>query len=105
MNWSTFVTLSVSSAAFHWILARSTIMKWFWGASWLPRRIRELLECPACSGFWLGLYLGVVGIQPITTHSWLVNVLFTGVLALFGTPVAEGILLWGLERSRVPPSA
>lgn len=104
MNWSTFATLSVLSAAIHWIFARSKIMKWYWGASWLSQPVRALLECPACSGFWIGLCLGSHGVQPITTHSWLVNVFFAGVLALFGTPIAESVMLWGLERSRVPPS-
>lgn len=102
MNWSTFATLSVLSAAIHWIVARSKIMKWFWGARWLPHFFRDLLACPACSGFWVGLTLGALGILPIAPlpFRWL-EVLTAGVLAVWGTPVAQAIVLWGLDRSRL----
>lgn len=102
MNWSMFATLSVLAATIHWIVARALIMRWFWGARWLPHVVTDLLECPACFGFWIGIGLGLVGVQPIAvSHTW-ANALLSGVLAVFGTPIAEGALIWGLEHSRIP---
>lgn len=102
MNWSTFLTLGVLAASIHWTVARATITKWFWGASWLPRFLAELLSCPACSGFWIGLGLGLAGLRPLHTGHDLLDVFLAGVLALYATPVLEGVMLWGLERSRIP---
>lgn len=102
MNWSAFLTLGVLAASIHWTVARAKITQWFWGASWLPRILNELLSCPACSGFWIGLGLGLAGLRPLHTDLVTLDVLATGVLALYTTPILEGVMLWGLERSRIP---
>ena len=99
--WSTLATLAILSATIHWIAARATIMRWFWGATWLPAWLDALLACPACSGFWLGLALGLAGLRPLATgHVWL-DVLAAGLAGVWGTPVTEGVLLWGLDRSAI----
>lgn len=100
MNWSAFLTLNILATAIHWTIARSQIMRWFWGSTWLPELLRDLLECPACSGFWIGLGLGLAGLRPLGGPWWWGS-LAAGALALFGTPIAEGLLLWGLDRSRM----
>jgi hypothetical protein len=101
MNWSLFAVLALSTAAIHWIIARSTIMRWFWDAVWLPTFLDELLACTACSGFWLGLGLGALGLRPFDTgHLWL-DVLAAGGWNVVGMPVVEGVLLWGLDRTRI----
>lgn len=75
-------------------------MRWFWNAQWLPRDIRALLECPACSGFWIGIGLGfVAGLQPLALGHTITNVVAAGVLSQLGTPIVEAVLLWGLEKS------
>jgi hypothetical protein len=101
MNWSTLATLWLFATAFHWTVARSTIMRWFWGASWLPSFLSELLECPACSGFWLGCALALIGLRPFTTGYAILDIGVAGLLALLGVPVVEAILLWGLDRSAI----
>jgi hypothetical protein len=99
--WSTFAALAILAAALHWLVARASITKPVWDAIWLPERIDSLLKCPACSGFWIGLGLGVAGIRPMATgHTW-VDVLVSGALAMYGTPVAEAVMLWGLDRSKI----
>lgn len=100
-NWSAFATLAALAGTLHWIIARAKITKWFWGAAWLPSFFHELLSCPACSGFWLGLGLGFAGARPLATgHTWL-DIAAAGVAGVLGTPVAQAVLLWGLERTRL----
>jgi hypothetical protein len=100
-NWSTFATLAILAATLHWLVARAAITHWFWSWSRLPAFVNELLTCPACSGFWLGLGLGAAGLRPLTTgHAWL-DIAVAGAAGIFGTPVAEAVMLWGLDRSRI----
>jgi len=100
-SWSTFATLAVLAAAVHWLVARAQITKWFWNAKQLPTFARELLECPACSGFWIGWGFGALGIRPLATGYVWIDVVLAGAVAMYGTPVAEAVMLWGLERSRI----
>lgn len=100
-DWSTLATLAILTGTLHWVIARAKITQWFWNANWLPGIMHELLECPACSGFWLGLGLGVAGLRPLVTGLWPLDLAAAGVAGIIGTPVAQGVLLWGLERTRI----
>lgn len=61
----------------------------------------ELLACAACSGFWLGLGLSVVGLRPLELGpSWL-DVAGSALAGVVGTPILEGVLLWGLDRTAI----
>lgn len=100
-NWSTFVILAILASALHWLIARASITEWFWSARWLPDFAYDLLECPACSGFWIGLGLGAAGCRPLVTGCWWADTLLAGIGAMWGVPVAEAVMLWGLERSRI----
>lgn len=100
-NWSTLAILGILTATIHWLIARAEISKAFWSAIWLPERIDQLLRCPACSGFWLGLGLGGLGIRPLTTGHWWIDVPASAILGVFATPLFEGLFLWGLERSKI----
>jgi hypothetical protein len=100
-NWSTLATLGVLTATVHWIVARAKITKPFWDAAWLPKFVDDALVCPACSGFWLGLAAGAAGIRPLATGSWWIDVPVAGVCGVFMTPLFEGLILWGLDRSKV----
>jgi len=98
-NWSTLATLGVLTATLHWLAARAKITKRFWDAAWLPASVDGLLRCPACSGFWLGLGVGLWGVRPLRTGAAWLDVLTAGVCGIFMTPLFEGIILWGLDRS------
>lgn len=74
-------------------------MQWFWGR--LKGGPAALLACPACSGFWIGLTLAVV-LRPATSGTLWLDVLVNGFAGLYLTPVAEGVLLWGLATSEIP---
>jgi hypothetical protein len=100
-SWSTFATLGVLTATVHWIIARSKIMQWLWGAQWLPNFLDQLLRCPACSGFWLGLGCGWLGIQPLHIGPPWLAVVAAGLAGIFTTPLTEAALLWGLKYSQV----
>lgn len=100
-NWSTLLTLGIITATIHWIVARSKIMKWFWNAIWLPKRVNQLLECPACSGFWLGIAVGMLGVTPLTAGSWWFELPAAGIAGTFATPVLQAVLLWGLKQSEI----
>lgn len=102
------VLLGILTASIHWIAARASITKFFWSLNWWPERgwgsvaksyVADLLACAACSGFWAGLGLGIAGVRPIGS-GWL-SVLGSGLAGVLVTPVVEGILLWGLERSHL----
>ena len=96
------LTLGLLAAGIHWIAGRSSIMKWFWSAAWLPKSLGALLACAACSGFWLGVGLGVAGVHPIMPlGDWTLGVLCSGLLGVVVTPVIEGVLLWGLSATKI----
>jgi hypothetical protein len=90
---------AILCAVIHWFVARSSIMRWFWSRAtgWLA----ELLICPACSGFWIGLLLDVTGISPLGPSQHWGEVLLSGALGLFFTPLAEALLLWGIDKAAV----
>lgn len=96
LNLEHLVLLGVLSAAIHWLVARSLIFSWFW--SRVTGWAQDLLSCPACSGFWIGLGLGVLGVRPLHGLG-LVDILGAGLFGIYLTPIIEGTLLWGLKRS------
>ncbi len=91
------VLVGLLCAATHWIVARSEIMRWFWSRT--TGMFASLLECPACSGFWIGLSLGAAGLRPVAGLHPILETIVTGVLALYLTPIFEGLLVWGLRES------
>jgi hypothetical protein len=98
-NFDSLVLLGLLGSSIHWIVARSHIMRPFWGSPRLPMFLRNLLACAACSGFWLGLGLGSLGVRPAS--SGLAGVLLSGLLGVFVVPVFEGALLWGLQSTHL----
>jgi hypothetical protein len=100
LNLNALATLGLLSAVIHWLVARARITRGFWGAIWLPSWIGGLLACAACSGFWIGLGLGLAGVQPLG-HG-LIGVVCSGLLGVVSTPVVEGMLLWGLRATKIP---
>lgn len=95
----TVVLLAILSAALHWLIARATITKPLWSRA--RGVLDKLLRCPACSGFWIGLWLGVVGFRPVTSSVPVADVMAAGFLAMWLTPVAEAVMLWGLDQSSI----
>jgi len=103
------VLLGLLSASIHWIMARASITKRFWSLNWWPKRslkclvakrfFADLLACAACSGFWIGIGLGLAGVRPVGS-GW-TAVLASGLLSVLVTPTFEGALLWGLEKTRI----
>lgn len=93
------VLLGLFSASLHWLVARSEIFRVVWenAGGWFDR----LLRCPACSGFWLGLGLGGIGVRPLVCPWRALAIAASGLLAVVLTPVFEGVLLWGLAASAV----
>ncbi len=89
--------VGILSAAIHWLIARSYVFEWFWGRT--RGFLEKLLACAACSGFWIGIALGLGGIRPIIGVDWWAQVAGAGFLALYLTPVFEGVLVWGLNAS------
>ncbi len=98
--------LGLLTTSVHWLVGRSTIARPLWSRArgWLS----ELLRCPACSGWWIGLGLGAAGLRPVggLPHRWewhsVGPVVVTGLLAIVVTPVVEAIMLFGLQHSAIP---
>lgn len=93
----TLLLLGLLCAALHWLIARSTIAKPFWSRT--TGKLDELLRCPACSGFWLGLGLWLLGIRPL--GNGIVSCLLSPTLGAILTPVFETALLWGLAHTAI----
>ena len=97
------VFLGVLCAGVHWLIARSRIAEPLWSRA--RGVLAELLECAGCSGFWIGLGLGALGLRPLCIVGGLagdpIAAVISGILGVFVTPIFEAVLLWGLERSAI----
>lgn len=98
------VFLGILTAGAHWIVGRSKIAKPLWSraSGWLG----ALLACAGCSGFWLGIALGAVGVRPLCIGGGgvvgtIATIIVTGILGTWVTPVFEAVLLWGLRESAI----
>ena len=61
----------------------------------LPLVIRQLLACPACCGFWLGLAFGAAAVGPwVDGPAWW-NALRSGFAAVAITPFMRGVMALG----------
>lgn len=91
------VVLGLLTASTHWLVARSEIARPIWSRAhgW----IGKLLSCAGCSGWWLGLGYGALGLRPVS-HGWR-GVLIAGVLGTILTPIFESCLIWGLRNSTI----
>ena len=116
INFHHLVLLAILATSIHWIVARASITRWFWSLDWWPCStdaqklpwhisVRDLLNglltCAACSGWWLGLAGGALGIQPLVLGPVWLNILGAVLTGVIVTPILEGVLLWGLARSRI----
>ncbi len=100
LNIQHLLLLGVLSASLHWVLARAEVTRFAWSRA--PRWLDKLLRCPACSGWWLGLWLWWLGVRPVQGTPHWGELACTGLLAIWLTPVFEACMLWGLEHSLVP---
>lgn len=91
------VVLGLLTASTHWLVARSEIARPLWSRTrgWLGR----LLACAGCSGWWLGLGYGALGLRPVS-HGWR-GIVLAGVLGTILTPIFEALLLWGLRETAI----
>lgn len=103
LNLNELLILAVLTATLHWLIARAEITRPIWSRA--SGGIDKLLRCAGCSGFWLGLGLGIIGLRPIDSGIVVADVAVTGLLSVFFTPVFEAVLIWGLERSAIGPPA
>lgn len=99
---SQLFVLGLLTASIHWLLARSRVGEPIW--SHVRGTADELLRCPACSGWWLGLLLGIAGLRPFTLWWTWTAPMFSGLFGVILTPVFEGALLWGLKTSAIGPA-
>ena len=91
--------LGLLSTSVHWLVARSRVAQPLWSRA--RGLAGELLRCPACSGWWLGLALGALGCRPVgAQHRW-AEVVLAGLLAVVVTPVVETVFLLGLQHSAI----
>jgi hypothetical protein len=108
---SKLVLLGILAGTGHWLVARAGISRPVWSRAtgWLD----ALLRCVGCSGVWLGLGLGALGLRPVETPWPAVDVATAAVLGAFTAPVGQAVLLWALAATTVvrdtdptdPPSA
>ncbi len=103
MDLPSLLLLGILSASIHWLLARAHATAWFW--SRLSGWPAVLVACPSCSGFWIGLGLGGLGVTPVETVAGpvgrLAAIIISAILAMFLTPVFQAVMLWGLEKTAI----
>lgn len=99
LNVADLFLVGILGAAIHWLVARSYVFEFLWGRA--RGFLEKLLACAACSGFWIGVALGLAGIRPLVGIAWWGEIIGAGMLAVYLTPVFEGVLVWGLEASAV----
>jgi hypothetical protein len=95
-------------ASIHWLVARSEIARPLWSRA--RGVLGKLLACAGCSGFWLGGIVAGTGwaipaqlYDDTLRDAWSIHAAMGALLGVVVTPVFEGILLWGLERSSILP--
>jgi hypothetical protein len=93
------IQLGILTSGIHWAIGRSKIAQPLWSRA--KGKLAELLACPACSGWWIGIALGLLGLTPILTQFYIANVLLTGLLGLWTAPIFEAAFLWGLSISAI----
>jgi len=91
--------LGLLTTSIHWLIARSEIAKPLWSRA--RDGIGALLRCAGCTGWWLGIALGIAGLQPFVLHYWWTAIVFSGVFGAILTPIFEGAMLWGLRESAI----
>ena len=103
LNLQHLVLLGLLTAGLHWLFARSSVMEWFWGKLTPDGAVANLVDCAACSGFWLALGVWAMGVRPLAgiVTWWPVEGVLTGVLGIALTPVIEGVILWGLAITAI----
>ena len=98
LDLSKLLLFGILCASLHWLIARAEVTKPLWSRA--TGYVDKLLRCAGCFGWWLGGPLYVLGMRPFDLTGWW-NVLVASILGAFITPVFEGALMWGLERSAV----
>lgn len=105
---SKLALLGLLSGCVYWLVARSAIARPLWSRA--RGRLDTLLRCAACCGVWLGLGCGGVGLRPVGV-SWLsgmptlravAEVVLTGILGVFATPVTVAVVLWAKDATALP---
>jgi len=98
----TLALIVLLSAAFFYLGSRAKITGWLW--SRYPPNFAAFMDCAACTGFWYGLAISVVldvhygfalpfGLPSLE----LLSHVALGLLSLVLTPIAAGIMQWGLD--------
>lgn len=110
LNVKDLLLLGILCATVHWLFARSYIMKPLWSRA--RGLLAKLLACPACSGAWIGLSLGVLaGVMPVVPPPdsllpfWAqvpIRAACNIFLGMFLTPVFETVLVYALRASAIP---
>lgn len=102
--------LVILSTGFYYLGSRAVITSWLW--SRYPPSIAAFMDCPACSGFWYGLMIGLllIGIDrvpfdlPVNVITWLALGFVSMVLTPLGAATLHhAILVNGSAISESPP--
>lgn len=92
----------------YYLLARARITRWLWSRLDSVPAVGELLRCPACAGFWIGLGMSHA-YAPMDHWCWgyapcALFAVHCGVLGMVLTAVIFGLMRWGLNVAAVEES-
>ncbi len=80
------------TAALYYLGARALVTKWLW--SRYPKKLDDFMNCAACSGFWYGVTVGLVGhaagVPFLGSTAWSVVVVI-GLASVIWTPVVANL--------------
>lgn len=87
--------LAIFASAIQYLLGEASIFDR--PRSKLPAILQQLLRCPACCGFWLGLGAGALGLSPWGGR-W--GIPLTGLAAIAIVPTVRGLMALGWAASQ-----
>lgn len=94
-NCADYILLGVIVTAIYYLVNYATITKWLW--SRYPRRLWPLVNCAACSGFWIGMIV-CIGLQE--TGLWargFIQIPIAGLATMWSTPILIYAMLAALQ--------
>lgn len=98
----TFILFSILACSMYYLGSRATVTSWLW--SRYPASFARFMDCPACSGFWYGVWLSVtigrlcglsyLGLDPYSP----LTPFLVGLCTLTTTPIVAAIMLAAFDR-------
>lgn len=99
MSFASLILYSMLTSTLYYLLVKATITEFLW--SRYPEWLDDFLACAACSGFWYGLLVGVMGFAldlsflGLPGRAWY-TIPLVGACSIVWTPLVSALMLKSL---------